>query len=127
MYQTNATEKAIHTYKDNLIADLVSTNPSFYIYLWCYIFPYTNTTLNLLRRSRVNPIISTEALLNVSDPKATSRTAAHFFLSRKPQEGKLLEKFQPNGPIHIISKIIKSEMGSATEAEIGTMRGVPRK
>ena len=52
----------------------------------------------------------------LSVPKARSRAGGHFFLSNHPNKQGLQ---QTNGPIHVISKIIKLVMASAAEAEIG--------
>ena len=52
----------------------------------------------------------------LSVPKARSRAGGHFFLSNHPDKQGLQ---QINGPIHVISKIIKLVMASAAEAEIG--------
>ena len=52
----------------------------------------------------------------LSVPKARSRAGGHFFLSDHPDKPGLL---QINGPVHVISKIIKLVMASAAEAEIG--------
>ena len=55
----------------------------------------------------------------LSVPKARSRTGAHFFLSRHPDKVTDCTLVPLNGPIHVVSKIIKFVMSSAAEAEIG--------
>jgi hypothetical protein len=57
----------------------------------------------------------------LSESRARSRAAGHYFLSKKP-----LDPTQPptnipplNGPIHTLCKIIDVVVGSASEAEIG--------
>ena len=55
----------------------------------------------------------------LSAPKARSRAGGHFFLSTRQKQGDNPALVPINGPIHIISKIIKFVMGSAAEAEIG--------
>ena len=52
-------------------------------------------------------------------PKAKSRAGVHFFLSERLDKGNLPEKCPINGPVYVISKILKIVMGSAAEAEIG--------
>lgn len=52
----------------------------------------------------------------LSVPKARSRVGGHFFLSDHPDKPGIL---RINGPVHVISKIIKLVMASAAEAEIG--------
>ena len=64
LHRTNAAERAISTFKDHLIAGLSSADPSFSIHLWCRLLQQAQTTLNLLRLSRINPRISAEAILN---------------------------------------------------------------
>ena len=64
LHRTNAVERAITTFKDHLIAGLLSAHPSFPMHLWCRLLPQEQTTLNLLRPSRINPRISVEAILN---------------------------------------------------------------
>ena len=55
----------------------------------------------------------------LSVPKGRSRAGGHFFLSDHPKRGKTPEQCAINGPVHVISKILKFVMGSAAEAEIG--------
>ena len=42
-----------------------------------------------------------------------------IFLSDHPKRGKTPEQCAINGPVHVISKILKFVMGSAAETEIG--------
>ena len=55
----------------------------------------------------------------LSAPKARSRAGAHFFLSTAPKNKNQPTIVPINGPIHVLSKIIKLVMASAAEAEIG--------
>ena len=64
MHRTNAAEKAIDIWKCHFISGLSSVDPSFPMHLWCRLIPQATTTLNLLRPSRINPLLSAEALLN---------------------------------------------------------------
>ena len=56
----------------------------------------------------------------LSIPNARSRVGENLFLSNKPQPQKSIEEYTVNGPVHIISKILKFIMSLATEPEIGT-------
>ena len=66
LHRTNATECAIQTYKDHLVAGLSICDPNFPLRLWDRLVPNATLTLNLLRPSCLNPKISTEAQLNGS-------------------------------------------------------------
>ena len=63
-HRTNPAEKAIDTWKRHFIARLASLPPNFPIHLWCRLIPHTNTTLNLLRPSNLNPRLSAYAQLD---------------------------------------------------------------
>jgi hypothetical protein len=52
---------AISTYKDHFIAGLCSTNKDYPLELWDKLIPQSVITLNLLRRSRINPQLSAYA------------------------------------------------------------------
>ena len=64
VHHMNASKKSIGTFKDNFLAGLCSVNPNFQMYLWCRLIPLATTTLNILRPSRINPRLSSKALLN---------------------------------------------------------------
>ena len=64
LHRNNSTERAISTFKDHFIAGLSSVDPSFPMHLWCRLIPQATTTLNLLRASNINPLVSAEAMLN---------------------------------------------------------------
>ena len=57
-------EKAIDTWKCHFLAGLSGVDPNLPLHIWCLLLPQTTQTLNLLRRSRINPQLSTEAELN---------------------------------------------------------------
>jgi hypothetical protein len=63
-HRCNATECAIRTFKHHFIAGLCSTNRDFTLNLWYKLLPQCLLTLNLLRRSRINPQFSAEAHMN---------------------------------------------------------------
>jgi hypothetical protein len=61
IHRRNTAERAIHTFKNHFIAGLCSTNPAFPLNLWDKLLPQCLVTLNLLRRSRINPQLSAQA------------------------------------------------------------------
>jgi hypothetical protein len=60
----NAAERAIRTYKNNLIACLATCDPDFPVSEWDRILFQVELTLHLLRSSRVNPKLLAYAYLN---------------------------------------------------------------
>lgn len=61
VHRRNAAERAIHTFKNHLIAGLCSTDKHFPLNLWNRLLPQAIITLNLLRKSCINPLLSTYA------------------------------------------------------------------
>jgi hypothetical protein len=61
IHRRNPAERAIRTYKNHLIAGLSSCDPDFPMHLWCRLVKQANITINLLRRSRINPALSAYA------------------------------------------------------------------
>ena len=57
MHRINAAERAVRTFKNHFIADLCTVDPSFPFYLWGRLLPQVTMTLNMLRRSQLNPRI----------------------------------------------------------------------
>jgi hypothetical protein len=51
----NATERAIHTFKEHFVAGLAPVDPYFPLHLWDRLLPQAEMTLNLLRTSRQHP------------------------------------------------------------------------
>ena len=66
IHRRNAAERAIRTFKDHFLAGLASLDPTFPMYLWDRLISQANTSLNLLRQSRLNPKLSAYAYLNGS-------------------------------------------------------------
>ena len=64
LHCTNSAERVIKTYKDHLIAGLISCDPNFPLHLWDRLIPHATLPLNLLRPSHLNPRLLAEALLN---------------------------------------------------------------
>eukprot|EP00957_Ditylum_brightwellii_P055189 4183804-Ditylum_brightwellii.AAC.1 len=64
MHRTNATEKAIQTWKNHFLAGLTSLPAKFPINFWCSLIPQANITLNLLRLCRINPALSAQAAMH---------------------------------------------------------------
>ena len=61
--QFNAEERAIQTYKNNLIADLCSWDDNFPTILWIKLIRQRQDSLKMLRTSRVNPKVSVYQIL----------------------------------------------------------------
>jgi hypothetical protein len=61
LHRRNAAERAISTYKDHFIAGLSSTDKDYPLDLWDKLVAQSIITLNLLRRSRINPQLSAYA------------------------------------------------------------------
>ena len=59
----NAVERAIRTFKNHLLSGLATCNPDYPLQEWDQIIPQAELTLNLLRKSRLNPKLSTWAYL----------------------------------------------------------------
>jgi Reverse transcriptase (RNA-dependent DNA polymerase) len=57
-HRSNAAERAIRTAKNHLAAGWWSTDPNFPMHLWDKTIPQAELTLNLLRHSRINPMLS---------------------------------------------------------------------
>ena len=63
-HQTNQSEKAIDSWKCHFLAGLSGAEHNFPLHLWCCLLSQANKTLNLLRRSQINPRLAAEAKLN---------------------------------------------------------------
>jgi hypothetical protein len=61
VHRRNAAERAISTFKDHFIAGLSSTDKDYPLDLWDKLVPQSIITLNLFRRSRINPQLSAYA------------------------------------------------------------------
>ncbi len=57
-HRRNAAERAIRTFKNHFIAGLCTTNKQFPLHLWDKLVFQALLTLNLMRRSRINPNLS---------------------------------------------------------------------
>jgi hypothetical protein len=57
-HRVNAAEHTIQTFKDHFISALVTTDSEFSLQLWDRLTSQVETTLNLMRASRINPNIS---------------------------------------------------------------------
>jgi hypothetical protein len=69
----NNAERAIQTFKNYFISGLCSVDPNFPLKLWDKFFPQAKLTLNILRKSIINPRMSAYAQLS-----------GHFDLNRMP-------------------------------------------
>ena len=61
LHHTNATERAIQTYKDHLVFGLSSCDPNFPLHQRDCLITHATLMLNLLRPSRINLRLSAEA------------------------------------------------------------------
>ena len=57
-HRLNPAERAIQSFKNHLISNLHGTNQEFPMYQWDQIIEQCKMTLNMLRRSRINPKLS---------------------------------------------------------------------
>ena len=57
-HRRNVAERAIHMYKNHLLAGLATCEKYFPISEWDRLLPQCDSTLNLLRSSRINPKLS---------------------------------------------------------------------
>jgi hypothetical protein len=57
-HRRNAAERAIRSFKDNLISGICSTDKAFPMHLWDRLLPQAVITLNMIRISRINPKFS---------------------------------------------------------------------
>jgi hypothetical protein len=57
-------ERGIQTFKNHFIAGLCSVDPSFPLKLWDKLLPQATITLNILRKSLINPRMSDYTQLN---------------------------------------------------------------
>jgi hypothetical protein len=73
IHRQNNAERAIQTFKNHFIAGICSVDPIFSLKLWDKLLPQATNTLNLLRKSRINPRMSAYAQLN-----------GHFDFNRTP-------------------------------------------
>ena len=63
-HRVNAAERAIQTFKDHFVSALATTDSEFPLQLWDRLTPQVETTLNLMRRSRIDPTKSAYEVLN---------------------------------------------------------------
>jgi len=63
-HRRNYAEKAINVFKNHFISGLCSLPPKFPLHLWCRLLPHAEDSLNLLRQSNINPLLSSYAELN---------------------------------------------------------------
>ena len=58
MHQRNSAEQSVRTFKNHLISALCPVDPLLPFYLWDHILPQVNMTLNMLRKSQLDPELS---------------------------------------------------------------------
>jgi hypothetical protein len=64
IHRRNNAERAIQTFKNHFIAGMCSVDPNFPLKLWDKLLRQATTTLNILRKSRINPRMSAYSQLN---------------------------------------------------------------
>ena len=75
IHQRNAAERAIRAFKNHFISGLCSVDKTFPLHLWCRLLDQAELTLNMLRTSRINLILSAhEQLHGIHDFNATPLT-----------------------------------------------------
>ena len=79
-----------------------------------YAATHTNAILRYHKSEMILHIHSDGSYLSV--PKAQNRAGGYFFLSYNTMD---TAKCPHNGPIYVLSRILKNVMGSAAEVEIG--------
>jgi hypothetical protein len=100
-HRVNACERAIQTWKNHWIAGLNTIDPACLLQLWSKFIQQGQDTLNLLRKSRINPRLSAYAILNGQfdfnrTPLAPVGTKALVFLDpkhRKSFQSKALDAY----------------------------------
>jgi hypothetical protein len=80
----------LHTLKTHFIVGVCSTNRNFQINLWYKLLPQSLITLNLLRRSRINPQLSAQTHINGAfgynciPPTPLAQPGTKVFIHEKP-------------------------------------------
>jgi hypothetical protein len=64
IHRRNNAERVIQNFRNHFISGLCSVDPNFPLKLWDKLLPQATITLNLLRKSRINPRMSAYARLN---------------------------------------------------------------
>jgi hypothetical protein len=64
IHRHNKAERAIQTFKNYFITGLCSVDPSFPLKFWDKLLPQATITLNILRKSGIDPRMSAYAQLN---------------------------------------------------------------
>ena len=58
MHRRNSAERAVRTFNNRLISSLCTVENLFPFYLWDHLLPQVTMSINMLRRSRLNPELS---------------------------------------------------------------------
>ena len=61
VHRRNTAERFIQTFKNHSITVIDSVNPDFPLHVGCHMIKHAETTLNMLRPSRINPKLSAYA------------------------------------------------------------------
>jgi hypothetical protein len=60
-HRRNAAEMVIHTFNEHFVAGMATVDPDLPLYLWDRLLPQAEMTLDLLRTSRQQPLLSAAA------------------------------------------------------------------
>ena len=63
MHRTNPAERALQTYKSCIKSTIASLPPTFPIALWCKLLPQIDLSVNIFRKCRQNPLLSSWAAM----------------------------------------------------------------
>ena len=88
-HRLNPAERAIQSFKNHLISNLHGCDKQFPAYQWCRIIEQCEMTLNMLRRSRINPKLSAYMqLFGVFDYNATplAPIGTKAFIHERPNQ-----------------------------------------
>ena len=89
LHRLNPAERAIQSFKNHLISNLHGCDKQFPAYQWCRIIEQCEMTLNMLRRSRINPKLSAYTqLFGVFDYNATplAPIGTKAFIHERPNQ-----------------------------------------
>ena len=88
-HHSNQAEKEIDTWKCYFLSGLSGVYPNVSLHLWCLLLPQATQTLNILRRSQINPRLSAESQLNKAfDYNRNHMTSpmTKFLIHKTPQQ-----------------------------------------
>ena len=63
LHRTNTDERALQTYKSCVKSTMASLTPTFPIAYWCRLIPQKDSSVNIVRKCRQNPLLSAWAAM----------------------------------------------------------------